>query len=462
MTREEDLVRATASAIAETVRDVPPLRLRPADDERTASAPRSRRAHRLRGWLAPVAAAAAVLALAVSLVIIRDLPNGRVVPATGPTSAFTGGVPEYYVKLNGNGTSGTANGLLIGDTFTGAQLAAIAPPQGFTFLAVTGAGDDRTFVAEATGFRPGTAAGGRQPATWYLLTLAPGSSSPARLTRLPLPATMPSGSIKSVALSQDGRELALAYVPNTRISLRIYSVATGKLLNSWSASDSKPPAIGLFANGFLSNTSLSWVDDDRALAFATSTDNRKPAEQDLVDRAVRVLDVTARGGDLIADSRVVWSRTDTSIIANYTRPVCNAQEGSTVPFLTADGKTVVCAAIASLTVQPQRTTQQRTTQQRTELRLVWLGFSLSAPEAARALYQFTASVNGQGLVSTSDVRWVNASGSAMIVDWAAGSGGPNSPPPAHFGVVHDGRFTPLPSPPGSNFYTLVNRAAIAW
>jgi hypothetical protein len=41
----------------------------------------------LRTWIAPVTAAAAVIALAISLVIVRDIPNARVVSPPGPVPA---------------------------------------------------------------------------------------------------------------------------------------------------------------------------------------------------------------------------------------------------------------------------------------------------------------------------------------------------------------------------------------
>jgi hypothetical protein len=408
----------------------------------------------------PLAAGVAVIALAISLVVIKDLPNGRVAsPATTATPS-TGDAPEYYVMLHQIGKSGQAVGLLVGDTFTGKEVATIAPPPGGTFMAVTGAANDRTFVVAATGYPQDTARGTRQNATWYLLTLAPGSSSPARLTRLSIPATEAAGYIESVALSQDGRELAVAAVPGNRISLRIYSVATGKVLNSWSTSTGKFPATGLFQQGYLSNSTLNWVDDDHALAFATDTSiQRKQLRQDLDIQAVRVLDVTSRGGDLIADSRVVWSRQDSPFIAFYTRPVCNANPsaGGTVPFLTANGKTVVCAAVAGLTVQHQGTQNQRG-----QLRLAWLAFSTSTPQAARAVYQVSADLNGRGLENISDARWADGSGSTMIIDWAVGSTGQKAQSITHFGLVRNGTFIPLPTPPDTNLDTLFSQADIAW
>jgi hypothetical protein len=94
---ETDLIEETAAAmreLARTVTHAPPLRLAPRPDERALrQAPR-----RWRLWAAPLTAMAAVIVLAISLVTIRDISNGRVTPPTrpvpaadpGPTSASPG------------------------------------------------------------------------------------------------------------------------------------------------------------------------------------------------------------------------------------------------------------------------------------------------------------------------------------------------------------------------------------
>ena len=84
MSREEDLIRSTTHAIASTVSEVPPLRLERAVD---STLPPARTPRRARGggrrhwwsWGAPLAAAAVVVALAIALVVIRDMPNDGVV-----------------------------------------------------------------------------------------------------------------------------------------------------------------------------------------------------------------------------------------------------------------------------------------------------------------------------------------------------------------------------------------------
>ena len=83
---ETDLIEETAAAMRELARTVsyaPPLRLAPRPQDRTLRpAP-----HRWHLWAAPLTAVAAVIVLAISLVIIRDIPNGRVTPPAPPAPA---------------------------------------------------------------------------------------------------------------------------------------------------------------------------------------------------------------------------------------------------------------------------------------------------------------------------------------------------------------------------------------
>jgi hypothetical protein len=87
---ETNLTEETASAMRELARTVtyaPPLRLAPRPEERALR----RAPSRWRQWAAPLTAMAAVIVLAVSLAIIRDIPNGRVAPPARPSPAAEGG-----------------------------------------------------------------------------------------------------------------------------------------------------------------------------------------------------------------------------------------------------------------------------------------------------------------------------------------------------------------------------------
>ena len=89
---ETNLTEETAAAMRELARSVtyaPPLRLAPRPAERALG----RAPGRWRLWAAPLTAMAAVIVLAVSLVIIRDIPNGRVAPPARPSPAAAGGGP---------------------------------------------------------------------------------------------------------------------------------------------------------------------------------------------------------------------------------------------------------------------------------------------------------------------------------------------------------------------------------
>ena len=251
MSREEELIRSTAVAIAATVREVRPLRLSTVTDEPRTVARRARGtrgARRQRGWLVPAAAAAVVLAIALSLVLIRDIPNGRVAPPARPAPAVDG-VPAYYAGLAKTSAAQTSpEQIVVGQTVTGKRLATLAPPAGTTFAGITGAADDRTFAVDT---QPGSLdpeSEPWQPRTWYLLRIDPGSAKAAQLTPLPVPGTAQGTNVEAIALSPDGTELAVALQPdglndpNAPTYLRVYSVATGAVLHSWFATATSDPS----------------------------------------------------------------------------------------------------------------------------------------------------------------------------------------------------------------------------
>ena len=262
-------------------------------------------------------------------------PAGRSAPSTSGSASSA--VPTYDVTLAPQSDAPfyraqPLNDLVVGDALTGRQLASLAPPAGTTFYGVTGAADDRTFVVDTVpvSHMPDSPDWTR---TWYLLRIAPGTSSPARLTRLPIPGL---ADVTAIALSGSGQELAVTtgggsmnadvsgFVTNTAPGsyngvlqvhpyspptvpwvLRLYSVTTGKLLRTWSTSS---PSVDGGGPGLYSddNTHLTWVDGDRTIAFFTLWITREPNAKSpryLYHEGIRELDVTAGGGDLLADSR---------------------------------------------------------------------------------------------------------------------------------------------------------------
>jgi hypothetical protein len=454
MTEPEDLVRSTTRAIAGTVRDVPPLRLSPAADELRSSAPRAGRRRRLRGWLAPVSAAAAVLAVAVSLVIIRDSSNGPVVPAAASASARTV-APPYYVAIPGSGAgspsygsagstaseqSSPRNDLVVGATATGKKLATIASPAGTVWTGVSGAADDRTFVAlaEPASGRPGLAG------EWYLVRLTPGPAALAfRLSPLPIE---PLSDVGALALSGSGKELAIVTARSLAgdKSLCVYAVATGDRLHCWSTDDRTVFFMGAYAPGTLS-PSLTWINGDKAIAFPTLGAVRLPhSNQYEARQTVRSLNLKSKGANLMTDSNVIWSQSPAS--PNQSAPC----DGGYVT-VSADGKTVSCNVVYATGVSSHSPGRWR---------LAWLTYPTSAAAdrggAPVVDYQVKVPAPTKPLVSGSPL-WVDPSGSALLAGW--GLDAVDAGEVAHFGVMSHGRFTPLPVPAGG---AAGAATAIAW
>jgi hypothetical protein len=280
-----------------------------------------------------------------------------------------------------------------------------------------------------------------------LLTIAPGTSSPAALTKLDIP---PLSCIAAIALSGSGSELAVALLGKGSAleQLRIYAVAGGQLLHSWSTGD--PSVFDQGADlGNDENRGLSWVDGDRELAFPTFSQSRGakvPGRNQwnfTEQETVRMLDVSAGGSDLIKDSRVVWSTSSPS--TNNYPAGC---EWGLDPMVSSDGKTIVCLSVnAPATAQPKKVVPWR---------LAWLAYSVAAPKAPpRTLYAVTVAAPFQSSEQLAQL-WINASGSTVI--GARGSGF-DLEKPAFFGAISEGALRSLPVPPDVIFGA---PPAIAW
>jgi hypothetical protein len=330
----EDRLRATTEAVTEAMRPVRPLDLPPAlaEDHVSARPRRVRAPRRWPGWLIPLAAAMAVIAVAATLVTVRSLsaagPGSRPAPASTSTSA--NGIPKYYVSLKDAGTSpkgAVERNAFLADTSTGKQLATFKPPSDALFTNAAGSSDGRTFVLEAAagpGFGPSgnvklVTEGGTD--LWYVLRVTPGAAQPFTLTRIRIAATFSGTDTLGAAVSPDDRTLAilsltgepLGKVTTSRaksmLLLRTYSIATGQLLRTWSAPVTAwigPPA------------DLTWLDDDRTVAFVAHTNATR--------EYIRTLNTTRPGTSLVAGSR----------------PVFSLPEACSSPLLASDGKSVIC------------------------------------------------------------------------------------------------------------------------
>jgi hypothetical protein len=439
---EADLAEETAQAmreLASTVTDAPPLRLA---DRSGARLPRLSVPRRWTLWAVPLAAAAAVIALAVALVVVKDLPGASAPRPTVPTYPSATGVPSYYVapQIVCSKEKCGPTSLVVGATLTGARLGTLSPPPGAIFEAVSAAADDRTFVTDTVG-SPLSATGG-QHVTWYLITIAPGSSTPVRRTRLLIPAGPTGAYVQSISLSASGRELAVAYhlgsrSPGTTV-LRTYSITTGRLVHSWSTNaDVQLGMLGYVKNAQFNNE-LSWIDGDRAITFTTTPSLSQTNGGTLTQSTdVRVLDVNARGDDLLADSQIVWSIPDRP--GKTPAPTWCGWEPS--PSLTANGKTVLCTSLTSTPIGTGKNARYL-------WRMTWLTFQKSDPKVVRTVYTATANESADQAGITGGTLWADSSGSTMIIAWSEGvtDSGATVEKTPHFGILSHGRLSQLPLP----------------
>jgi hypothetical protein len=426
----EDKVRSATRAQAQTLREVRPLRLTP-DPADTRKRPsrlgRPARARLSRGWLGPAAVAVLVVAIAIALVVVRDIPRGRMAPAPPSVAqAYAGvGVPTYYVTAY-QPSGSSLNSLVIGRTLTGVRLATIAPPPHTRWVGVTGAADDRTFVVTALPVSRGLQL--MQPVTWYLLRITPGHRPGYQLTRFAIP-NLRSWDVEGIALSGSGHELAVTLLSAAQELnpaggvLRIYSVASGKLLRNWSTNDSNLTIYGSYPG--VQTPGLSWTDGDQAVVFPTFTlSSGLPKNAPL--ETLRLIEATAKSGSLLAASRLFWAMPRT---AGPRAPAgCNAG----IALATLDEKTVVCV---TRPMWNGNNAQDRAT-------FAWLAYSLSAPTVARFLYQVT--VHGPlSHFGAGDVLWTSGSGSSVIIEWDEGA---PPEPEARISVLRDGKFAGLLPP----------------
>jgi hypothetical protein len=396
------------------------------------------------GWIGPLAAAAAVILVAASLVIAKSLAGNNSQLVVGPVPVVSE-VPRYYVTLDG--PAGGGGNLVIGDTFTGKRLAVIHSPTSDGFSGISAAADDRTFVVDTSS---GGAANTGDPRTWYLLRLKPGTKSGYQLTRLPIP-VLANVILDGVALSGSGTELALAlgvrgpgrsYHPQATLELRIYSVATGQLLRTWSTPNSGTSGLDIFGDGAgmfgEENRALTWVDGDRAIVFVVMGNTRSQVVADNYQfTTMRRLEVSSGNGDLMGSSRVIWT-SKSSILAGFNPPGC---VWGFNPLVSADGKTIICVSIFGPPYKRGANQKEIVT-----WKFSWQAYSVAAPTVAHDSYQFTVRAPRSG-PGTSDQTWTDTAGDTVLVFWFLESGPDKG---LHFGSIKDGRFSPLPVPLGLN------------
>jgi hypothetical protein len=461
----EDRVRAATRAAADTVApdSVPPLRLpfRSRSGSRVRSRFRAREGSRALAsvWarrLAPLAAAVAVVAVAVTMVTVgRNVDHGT--GGTGPASVSarpgpvrtgpavssyvaSGAVPRYYVSIESLGNPNfNPTYAVVRATATGARMDTVAAAADRSVVAVTAAANDRTFILDEQPWVSSSSNANQtfEPRSFVKLSLGPDGHV---LSLAALALSVPAGQMMTgFALSPDGTKLAIAVQPDNNkrepnlTEVKVVTLATGATV-TWTAN-------GTIGFGPDDARSLSWADNERTLAFDWAGSG--PGEH----TGVWLLDLETGGGSLLAHSReavtlvnqgsagATWvPSTSVPVIGSastssgqpVTPPTC--QEDS---IITPDGSAIVCGAITALneTLKPNGGGLQRGAE--TE----FFEYSTASGKVARVLGHWT--FGSVGALSV-EVLWSNASGSVLIGVIPNRGGG-------RVGVISGNEFTPLPA-----------------
>jgi hypothetical protein len=234
----ENRLRPAFRARASEVSVPAPLELRP---RRGAAGPLTS-----AKWMVSVAAAIGVLAIIAGALAVAGALPGRQSSPTGPIQTD---VPRYYVALIAGQQSWHypptfATVAAVRATSTGAVLASVGAPRPYTFVSVTGAADDRSFVLLAVG--PSTII--RDNDAYYpsylsyaqhffLLRIHPAAATPAaraQLTALPQTVIASGLQVQAMALSPSGQSLAVIFADPSRVirafvpgQLTIFNLADG-------------------------------------------------------------------------------------------------------------------------------------------------------------------------------------------------------------------------------------------
>lgn len=324
----EDRVRTAAEATAASVREIRPLTL--PDNSAVSAEPREHGGRSARRgfsrfrkikdtWIIPLGAAAAVAALAVSLVILRQAPPSPMSAQAGASAGTIAGIPRYYAIATEGPESHlgqkAAIRVTVGDAYTGKALTTVALPAvevgGNNAVAgVSAAVDDRTFVIGRRNAYGGI--------TYFQVRIAPGAKQVATVEQLPIPEPA-LGNLLGFAISPDGKELATMSVRGNGTTLRIYSVKSGAVLRTWIAAKWQYQGDGI------QQTGVSWTGDSRQVAFSTAVGGT--TYNGVLEE--RIIEATAPSGDLATASKAVFK----------------APNNCSSLLLTPDGGTVVCATL---------------------------------------------------------------------------------------------------------------------
>jgi hypothetical protein len=366
---------------------------------------RARRARdRRRRAVLGAVSVAAVAAVAAGVLVVSgaqgtrqaaaaDRPPGALLDAAivPPPAAVTAaaGMPEYYLSASHSASVADVRASATGRVLSTVTLPAWADPK---LTQVAAAGNDRTYVLALAGDRP---------TVFDVLRVgADGQASRLRTLRV---APLPSGaSVNALAISPDGRELAVAVQleGGQRGELTVMPLAGGAA-RTWTSAQAGMP------------WSVSWAEGGRELGFFWQDEGPDAGSARRSSSGFWVLNVAAPGHGLLSGRRIV--------------PGSVGSDDVEAALLTPDGSTVIAAvdydglaSVAKGTVVGGIVALSART-----------GHVLRTLLSERAPY--SADPGHAGYYSTScSLGAVDATGQHLLVSCDS------------FGRLDRGRFTPLP------------------
>jgi hypothetical protein len=371
-------------------------------------------------------AAAAVVAVTVIALVLADLPGTR-----APVSRYSAlrSLPAYYMTFGPTRSSPVGKvyfmtrDLLIKSTLTARTLALISPPGRYvSFVSISGAADDRTFVLSVVEGAPAAPYGGVS-SSWLEVARFDPADRKVTLTRLDIPIAHTTGHLTSIAdvlMSPDGREIAVASNTAGFVQVKIYSLATGAV-RTW---DDTAPPVSYPLTGLGGGNLLTWASNG-LLAFGWSYATSK-GPMPVLPQGMRLLNTNLSGGSLIADSK----------------PFCLPAENGGADYgqyLTSDGERVIVPVNAPVRIgqRPARCASEASTGLR-DSRPAIEEFSVRTGRAIAILGQFSWQ-HPRTLLEQETLYWSNPDGSVLVVLGPAAHGDGRT-----LGVLCRGRFTPPP------------------
>jgi hypothetical protein len=267
--------------------------------------------------------------------------------------------------------------------------------------------------------------------TFYLLRLS-ASGAEESFTRLAIPALPKGTAVTGLALSPDGSKLAVEVDSGSNgqpglLEIRVCTLATGAF-RTWFATGSTDPVDpgGFTGSGVDGSETISWAADSRTLAFDWR--NRSYI-------GVRLLDTTASGDNLIADSRLaVIQASLTSQGGGGGRsgsPSVSKDHISqcvTDSIISLDGSAIVCGYTTTMMLSTD--TYDTTTG------FIRYSTRTGKPTLVLGVFQFRGQAPGD-----ISLYWTNSTGKILI-------GGILTPSGLRVGVINGETFTPLPGTAG--------------